>query len=314
MELGLAIAFSIAFSFTNGFHDAANAIATLVATRGARPGQAIVLSATFNMLGALLVGTAVADTIAGIVSVEPDEAVAVIGSGVLAATVWNVITWSRGLPSSSAHALVGGLAGAALAEAGTSAINWGGLEGHKPVGVLGVLIVLAISPVLGVGFGVALERINARALRRATVGDQAADPGGGVGDVGGALLRARRQRRPEVDGRGRGAAAGHRAHRIADRAALGQGHLRGGADARHRARRLADRPHDRPSHLPPGGDRRLLQPDRLDRGDPPRDLPRRARLHHPGGRLLGGRGRRRQAPLGATSAGPWSARSPSPGC
>ncbi len=168
MELGLAIAFSIAFSFTNGFHDAANAIATLVATRGARPGQAIVLSATFNMLGALLVGTAVADTIAGIVSVEPDEAVAVIGSGVLAATVWNVITWSRGLPSSSAHALVGGLVGAALAEAGSSAINWGGLEGHKPVGVLGVLIVLAISPVLGVGFGVALGRINTRALKRAT--------------------------------------------------------------------------------------------------------------------------------------------------
>jgi PiT family inorganic phosphate transporter len=168
MELGLAIAFAIAFSFTNGFHDAANAIATLVATRGARPGQAIVLSAVFNMLGALLVGTAVADTIAGIVNVEPDEAVAVIGSGVLAATVWNLITWSRGLPSSSAHALVGGLAGAALAEAGSAAINWGGLEGHKPVGVLGVLIVLAVSPVLGVAFGFALERVNAAALRRAT--------------------------------------------------------------------------------------------------------------------------------------------------
>ncbi len=168
MELGLAIAFSIAFSFTNGFHDAANAIATLVATRGARPGQAIVLSAIFNMLGALLVGTAVADTIAGIVTVAPDEAVAMIGSGVLAATVWNVITWSRGIPSSSAHALVGGLAGAALAEAGSGAINWGGLEGHKPVGVLGVLIVLAVSPVLGVAFGLILERINARGLRRAT--------------------------------------------------------------------------------------------------------------------------------------------------
>jgi PiT family inorganic phosphate transporter len=168
MELGLAIAFAIAFSFTNGFHDAANAIATLVATRGARPGQAIVLSAAFNMLGALLVGTAVADTIAGIVHVEPDEAVAVIGSGALAATAWNVITWSRGLPSSSAHALVGGLAGAALADAGTTAINWGGLEGHKPVGVLGVLIVLAVSPVLGVVFGLLLERLNTAALRRAT--------------------------------------------------------------------------------------------------------------------------------------------------
>ena len=69
MALWLAVSFALAFSFTNGFHDAANAIATLVATRGARPGQAVVLSALFNMLGALLVGTAVADTIAGIVTV-----------------------------------------------------------------------------------------------------------------------------------------------------------------------------------------------------------------------------------------------------
>ena len=91
MELGLAIAFSIAFACTNGFHDAANAIATLVATRGARPGQAIILSAAFNMLGALVVGTAVADTIAGIVTVAPDETVAVIGSGVLAATGYLVV-------------------------------------------------------------------------------------------------------------------------------------------------------------------------------------------------------------------------------
>lgn len=168
MELGLAIAFSIAFALTNGFHDAANAIATLVATRGARPGQAIVLSATFNMLGALLVGTAVADTIAGIVQVPPAQAVEVIGAGVLAATLWNLLTWWRGLPSSSAHALVGGLAGAAIAEAGTGAVQWGGLDGFKPVGVFGVLIALAVSPVLGLGFGLLLARLDRRALRRAT--------------------------------------------------------------------------------------------------------------------------------------------------
>ena len=170
MEIGLvlAIAFSLAFALTNGFHDAANAIATLVATRGARPGQAVALSAAFNMAGALLVGTAVADTIAGIVTVSPSEAVEVIGSGVLAATLWNLITWSRGLPSSSAHALVGGLTGSALAEAGSGAVNWGGLDGWKPVGVLGVLIVLAVSPVIGLAFGWGFARINAWALRRAT--------------------------------------------------------------------------------------------------------------------------------------------------
>jgi PiT family inorganic phosphate transporter len=168
MELGLAVAFSIAFALTNGFHDAANAIATLVATRGARPGQAILLSASFNMLGALLVGTAVADMIAGIVDVPPAQAIEVIGSGVLAATLWNLLTWWRGLPSSSAHALVGGLAGAAIAEAGVSAVNWGGLDGFKPVGVLGVLIALAVSPALGLGFGLLLARLDRRLLRRAT--------------------------------------------------------------------------------------------------------------------------------------------------
>jgi inorganic phosphate transporter, PiT family len=168
VELALAIAFSIAFALTNGFHDAANAIATLVATRGARPGQAIILAAVFNMLGALLVGTAVADTIAGIVTVTPGEAVAVIGAGILAATLWNILTWWRGLPSSSAHALVGGLVGSAVAEAGIDAVQWGGLDGWKPVGVFGVLIVLAVSPLLGVGLGLVFARLNGRLLRRAT--------------------------------------------------------------------------------------------------------------------------------------------------
>ena len=77
----LAIAMAFAFAVTNGFHDAANAIATLVATRVARPRQAIVLSAVFNLLGPLLVGTAVADTIAGIVTVPAGQEVVVIGAG-----------------------------------------------------------------------------------------------------------------------------------------------------------------------------------------------------------------------------------------
>ena len=181
MELGLAIAFSIAFALTNGFHDAANAIATLVATRGARPGQAIVLAAVFNMLGALLVGTAVADTIAGIVTVPAAEAVEVIGSGVLAATLWNLLTWWRGLPSSSAHALVGGLVGSAFAEAGVDAVQWGGLDGWKPVGVFGVLIALAVSPLLGLGFGLALrapQRAPAAAGDPARQGRRSAAPSG----------------------------------------------------------------------------------------------------------------------------------------
>jgi PiT family inorganic phosphate transporter len=168
MALGLAIGCSVAFAFTNGFHDAANAIATLVATRGAQPGQAIVLSALFNVLGALLVGSAVASTIAGIVSVPPSEAVAVIGSGVLAATIWNILTWYRGLPSSSSHALVGGLVGSALAQSGIHAIHWGGMRGVHPQGVAGVLIALAVSPLIGFALGDATERVSRRLLRRAT--------------------------------------------------------------------------------------------------------------------------------------------------
>jgi PiT family inorganic phosphate transporter len=168
MELGLAIAVSLAFALTNGFHDAANSIATLVATRGARPSQGVALAAVFNMLGALLVGTAVAGTIAGIVRVSPAQTVAVIGAAALAATLWNLLTWWRGLPSSSAHALVGGLVGAAFAEAGLDAIRWGGMEGLKPTGIAGVLIALAISPVLGLTFGLLLARLNRAVLRGAT--------------------------------------------------------------------------------------------------------------------------------------------------
>jgi len=168
MGLGLAIALALAFAVTNGFHDAANAIATLVATRGARPGQALALSAVFNILGALLVGTAVAATIAGIVTVPPSQAVAVIGSGLAAAVIWNLLTWWRGLPSSSGHALVGGLVGAAVADFGIHAVNWGGLDGWRPVGVFGVLIALAISPVLGLVFGYATVASLRVALRRAT--------------------------------------------------------------------------------------------------------------------------------------------------
>ncbi len=168
MALWLAVSFALAFAATNGFNDAANAIATLVATRGALPRQAVALAALFNMLGALVVGTAVAGTIAGIVTVAPQRAVAVIGAAALAAALWNVLTWSFGLPSSSGHALVGGLVGASLVEAGTAAVRWGGLDGWRPVGVFGVLIALAVTPPAGLGFGFAFARAKGLLLRRAT--------------------------------------------------------------------------------------------------------------------------------------------------
>lgn len=170
MDAGLAVAvlLAIAFAATNGIHDASNAIATLVATRAATPGQAIVMAAICNMLGPLLLGAAVADTIGGIVTVAPSSAVAVIGSGLAAAVGWNLVTWRLGLPSSSGHALVGGLVGAALVDGGVHAVDWGGFDGWHPVGVLGTLVALAVSPLLGALAALLAIRALRRAARRGT--------------------------------------------------------------------------------------------------------------------------------------------------
>lgn len=170
MDTGLVVAVLLAFGFamTNGLHDASNAIATLVATRAATPLQAILLASVFNLLGPLLLGAAVADTIAGIVTVAPSAATEVIGAGLAAALAWNLVTWRLGLPSSSGHALIGGLVGASLAKGGVDAVNWGGLDGWLPVGVFGTLIALAVSPPLG-AFAALLAIRAARLLaRRAT--------------------------------------------------------------------------------------------------------------------------------------------------
>ena len=143
-QLLVAVLFAIGFAVTNGLHDASNAIATLVATRAATPLQAILLASVFNLLGPLFLGAAVADTIGGMVTVPPDVTVEVIGAGLAAAVTWNLVTWRLGLPSSSGHALVGGLVGAAVIEGGVRAINWGGIEQGRPVGVFGILIALAL--------------------------------------------------------------------------------------------------------------------------------------------------------------------------
>jgi len=108
---------ALVFEFINGFHDTANAIATTIATKVLTPRQAIVMSAVFNLLGAL-VGTAVATTIGtGLVEVRYVTG-QVILCALMSGIIWNLLTWWLGLPSSSSHALIGGLCGAALAAAG----------------------------------------------------------------------------------------------------------------------------------------------------------------------------------------------------
>ena len=164
----VAIGMALVFAFTNGLHDAANAIATLVATRAARPGPAVVLAAAGNIVGPLLLGKAVADTIAGIVAVPQSQVLFVMGAALTGAVAWNGITWWQGLPSSSGHALLGGLVGAAIAQGGTGAVNWGGFDGVKPVGVLGVAAVLAIAPILGFVAGLVVNRSARRVAQRTT--------------------------------------------------------------------------------------------------------------------------------------------------
>jgi len=166
--LVVAVILAVAFTATNGFHDAANSIAALVATRTATPLQAVLLASAFNLLGPLLLGTAVATTIGGIVRVTPSAANQVIGAGLAAAVAWNLATWWRGLPSSSAQALVGGLVGAALAEGGVHAVNWGGLRGGLPVGFVGTVASLVISPPLGALGALVVIRSLRRLARQAT--------------------------------------------------------------------------------------------------------------------------------------------------
>ena len=167
MDAGLvvAVALAAAFAVTNGLHDAANAIAALVATRGASPKQAIVLASAFNLLGPLLLGAAVANTIGGIVTVDSAAADRVIAIALASAVIWNIGAWALGLPSSSGQALVGGLVGA---EGGTQAVNWGGFHDGRPSGVLGSIVALAISPPLGALAALVLIRVLRRSSRRMT--------------------------------------------------------------------------------------------------------------------------------------------------
>src|SRR2546426_5481054 len=116
------IAVALAFDFFNGFHDAANSIATVVSTRVLSPRQAVAWAAFFNFAAFLVFGTNVAATIAKDVVQPAVFTNGVIFAGLIGAIVWDIVTWYFGLPTSSSHALVGGMAGAAVAGAG-----WGGV-------------------------------------------------------------------------------------------------------------------------------------------------------------------------------------------
>ena len=144
MELAatvVVIVVALGFDYTNGFHDAANAIATSVSTRALAPRTALIMAAVMNLVGAFL-GTAVATTVgSGIIEAPTGiPGLVVVLCALIGAIVWNLATWYFGMPSSSSHALIGGLIGAALASAGT--VKWSGVLDK-------VVIPMVLSPVVG---------------------------------------------------------------------------------------------------------------------------------------------------------------------
>jgi PiT family inorganic phosphate transporter len=135
------VVLAVLFDYINGFHDTANAIATSVATRALRPQHALLMATAFNFIGAFA-GTAVAKTIgAGLVD-EQTTTQLIVASALIGAIAWNLLTWWLGLPSSSSHALIGGLLGATIAAVGTGAVKWDGVLNK-------VLIPLVTSPLVG---------------------------------------------------------------------------------------------------------------------------------------------------------------------
>ncbi len=147
----VVVVLALTFDFTNGIHDAANSIATVVSTRVLTPVQAVVWAAFFNFVAAYLFGIHVAMTIGkGVVQPEVVDTLMIL-SGLLGAILWNLTTWCLGLPTSSSHALIGGLAGAAIAKAGLGAVIAGGILRIVAFIVLSPLIGLVLGFTMGVG-------------------------------------------------------------------------------------------------------------------------------------------------------------------
>ncbi|MDQ1402212.1 MAG: inorganic phosphate transporter, PiT family [Actinomycetota bacterium] len=160
MELGviIVVVVALAFDYTNGFHDAANSIATVVSTRVLSPRSAVAWAAFFNFVAFLVFGTHVASTIAKDVVLQDVLTIGVIFSGLIGAIGWNLITFWLGLPTSSSHALVGGIAGAAVARFGGHVLVEEGLR------KIGVFIVL--SPLIGLALGLILTLVIFRLFHR----------------------------------------------------------------------------------------------------------------------------------------------------
>src|SRR5258705_5336101 len=157
--LGLIIV-ALAFDFMNGFHDAANSIATVVSTRVLKPYQAVIMAAFFNFLAVFIFHLSLASTVGkGIIDQGIVDHYVVFGA-LIGAIAWNLITWWYGIPSSSSHALIGGIVGAGVAKAGTWALI--------PAGILKTVAFIFISPLIGMVLGGLLLLAISWIFRRTT--------------------------------------------------------------------------------------------------------------------------------------------------
>ncbi|MBT8507247.1 phosphate transporter [Methanomicrobiaceae archaeon CYW5] len=166
----LTIVIAFIFTFTNGFQDAAPIAATFITSRSAQPRQAIVFVAAMVCLGALLGGTAVAFTLSGLLTtVSGGETVQVLLIAMIVATAWNILTWKYGLPSSSTHALIGGIVGAGIAAAGIGGVYWGVTDiifpPHELAGIVKVLVFLVLSVIIGFAGSYCLHKAAGILLR-----------------------------------------------------------------------------------------------------------------------------------------------------
>ncbi|MHC1719744.1 MAG: anion permease [Clostridiaceae bacterium] len=153
VSLGLMITIALIFTLTNGLHDASSVVATMISSRAATPRQAVLLASAAGLLGVLFSGNLVADTVSKIIITSPGaDLLHILTAAILGAVIWNLFTWRLGLPSSSTHALIGGLIGAAWIYSGPGTILWGFQEflaGGRLVGIAKVVAALLLSPILG---------------------------------------------------------------------------------------------------------------------------------------------------------------------
>jgi len=166
----LVIIIGLVFALTNGLHDASSVVATIINCGAASPKQAIAVASFFGLLGAVFGGNLVANTISELIDLPSNTALlAILFAAILGATLWNLITWKFGLPSSSTHALIGGIIGAVVVSSGYQHVLWGWTEligpNHQITGIVKVVAALILSPLLGFGLAFILEKVAKFLLR-----------------------------------------------------------------------------------------------------------------------------------------------------